>query len=127
MSRPEDHLLRAEAIDAPGLRTLSRLAGISRLTIEQHRLATDGEVALAPGREQFLYVLAGAGSISAVLEPGMHSPAGQPARESITLGAGDFVGLSADEGAVLNASGSGMAVLIGKAPRQVHDDPAAAD
>lgn len=127
MSRPEDHLVRADDIDAPGVRTLSRLAGVSRLTIEQHRLAPDGEVALAPGREQFLYVLSGAGNISAGLEPGMDSPAGQPARESITLGAGDFVSLTAGEGAVLNATGSGMAVLIGKAPRDVHDDQATAD
>ena len=103
MSKPEDHLIRTAASEA-GMLALSAMTGLERLDLALHRLSADEQLSSAAGRERFLYVLEGAGS----LRTDATADGGRAA-----LGAGDFVALAADESAELHTK-HGISFLLGQ-------------
>lgn len=120
LSKPEDHLIRADAIGELGARKLGRLAGMSRLTIEEHRLDGLADITLPAGREQFIYVQDGSGNIGSTVA---NSTGGnQPLEETVLLSPGDFVTLMPEESASLSAGAEGLLILVGRAPREIRGD-----
>lgn len=106
---PERHLVRAAS--AP-LRQLGRLAGLDRLSLEEHRLPSGGQVTLegGTGAEGFVYVLAGAGELST-------------AAETLSIAAGDFVALAPGESPRLeNPQAEPLQVLAGFSDRAEHEN-----
>jgi len=98
---PERHLLRGGKQSA--VRPLSSATGMTRIGLVERALAKGDRVRIAgaPAAEGFVYVLAGAGTIST---------AGQ--RESIA--AGDFLGLdTGEEVTVENEHPDPLRLLIG--------------
>ena len=111
MSDPEKHLLRLPG--RQGQSDLSGPTGLGRLRLNEQTLSAGEQLTLESGREQFCYVLSGAGELnSTVQQPGSDHAETATAR----LNAGDFVALSADEGAVIRAEPSALTVLIGQGP-----------
>ena len=116
MSKAEDHLIRPDSTGASATRELGRLTGMSRLSVEEHRLGSLAPINLPSGRERFLYALEGSGSI--VCNPG----GDQIVEEPVLLGPGDFVTLLPGESALLSASEEGLLILIGSAPGEIRSD-----
>lgn len=108
MSRPEDHLLRADEI-AAGAERLSELTGLSRLQIELRTLAARDTLDLPASGELFLYVLDGSGTVT----PDGDGPAGD-GRADVrqTIETGDFLALAAGERARVKTE-STLTVLTG--------------
>ncbi len=74
----------------PRARPLSHAAGMERLIVSENRLPSGRNLADPDaGGERFLYVLQGRGNLQV---PGLQIPG-----ETVELGVGDFIGLSATE------------------------------
>jgi uncharacterized cupin superfamily protein len=99
MNDPKQLLLRAAAI-ASGQQHLGELTGLSRLAIDTHRLQAGDSLALPGGGERFLYVLEGAGTVTAK-------------DEVEAVGTGDFVALQAAESATVLTDDT-LTVLSGR-------------
>ena len=108
MSRPEDHLLRADEI-AAGAERLSELTGLSRLQIELRTLGARDTLELAASGELFLYVLAGSGTVTPDDE-GLTDDGRADVRQ--TIATGDFLALEAGERAEVKTDSS-LTVLTG--------------
>lgn len=95
------HLVRAMAVREEGSRDLSGPAGMARLVLEEIRLPPGGEAGIgADARgEQFLYVLAGTGTLSS-------------RSQATGVVSGDFVALDAGEPAKLKNDGDGDLVCL---------------
>ncbi len=85
--------LRAHPL--PRSRPLSHAAGMERLIVSENRLPSGRKLADPDaGGERFLYVLQGRGNLQV---PGLPVPGLQVPGETVELGVGDFIGLSATE------------------------------
>jgi len=100
---PGKYLLRAQGTAEAAVRSLSSPTGMTRVGLEERRLAAGKRVRIAglPDAEGFIYVLNGSGRASA-------------AAESTPVGAGDF--LTIDRGEVLtleNPHGETLTFIVG--------------
>ena len=85
---PARHLSRTAT--SAGTRVLSEGSGMTRLQLSEVRLAADEATGISSiNGEAFIYVLAGQGTLT-------------QGGEQIDIGAGDFIGLSAGDEAVLH-------------------------
>lgn len=107
MKKAEDHLLKPSA--EAGSRDLGSLTGLARLSLIERVLEAAQQTSLPSGREQFVYVLAGAGELTS-----KDTETGAPIVAS--LGPGDFVALEATEEAVITASTESLTLLVGRGP-----------
>lgn len=108
MRKAEDHLLKPSA--EAGSRDLSGLTGLARLSLIERVLEAAEQTSLPSGREQFIYVLNGAGELTSKNTETATSAAA-------SLGTGDFVALEATEEAVITAGTESLTLLIGRGPR----------
>jgi len=113
MAKPTDHLVRTASMEA-GMLALSALSGLSRLSIELHRLAATEQLPIPAGAERFLYVLEGSGSLR--VQP-------QTDESTAEIETGDFVALTPAEVAELHTE-QGIAILLGEARGLLQDRPA---
>ena len=111
MSDPKKHLLRKA--DRPDQNDLSGLTGLTRLTLTEQVLSAGESLNLAPGREQFLYVLSGAGELRS---RDQLAGTGDPETATASLHSGDFVALTASEDAVIHAETPSLTILVGRGP-----------
>ncbi len=116
MSDPEKQLLRLA--ERQGQSDLSGPTGLSRLNLTEQTLSAGESLTLNSGREQFCYVLGGAGDLKSTRQqPGSD----QAETATASLNAGDFVALAADEEAVIRAEPAALTVLIGMLIGQLID------
>lgn len=109
-TRPDDpsrHLIRAGDTNPE---SLGKRTGLLRMRFAAQDLDAHAVVELAEGRERFLYVLEGAGVVTA---------AGAAAQ---TVASGDMLALAADESARVVAGPGGIQFLVGAGPRDSSAD-----
>jgi uncharacterized cupin superfamily protein len=101
-SDPETHLLRAQGTAETAVRRLSSTTGMTRVGLEERRLAAGDHVRIAgpPAAEGFIYVLTGSGRVAAAAESG-------------PIAAGDFLAIDPDEVLTLeNPHGETLTFLV---------------